>query len=180
MAQMIDDLLEFLRLGRTPLVRRPVITSELVQDVLRKLGPEYEAREVEFLVGDLPSCQADPALLRQIYENLLSNALKFTRQREKARVEVGSKRRHGEVIYYVRDNGVGIDMLYADKLFGVFERLHGAGEYEGTGMGLAIVRRIVQRHGGRVWVDAEEGEGATFYFSLTHSGALVRSSPESR
>ncbi|MBN1148910.1 MAG: PAS domain S-box protein [Anaerolineales bacterium] len=167
MGQMIAELLEFLRLNRIPIIKRSISTAELVQNVLDKLSSEYDADKVEILIGDLPVCQADPALLRQVYDNLLSNALKFTRGRDAARIEVGCDHEPGETVYYVRDNGVGFDMRYADKLFGVFERLHGAGEYAGTGMGLAIVQRIVQRHGGRVWAEAEPGKGAAFYFTLT-------------
>ncbi|RPH59602.1 MAG: GHKL domain-containing protein, partial [Chloroflexi bacterium] len=116
--------------------------------------------------NDLPACQGDPHLLKQVWMNLLSNAIKFTRNCEQAHIEVGAEKRAGEIIYFVKDNGTGFDMRYVDKLFGVFQRLHRAEEYEGTGVGLAIVQRIVRRHGGRVWAQAEVGRGATFFFSL--------------
>jgi PAS domain S-box-containing protein len=166
MGQLISDLLAFSRLGRQPLHKRTVKTAQMVRQVLEELHSEQEGRQVEITLGDLLPCRADPALLKQIYSNLLSNALKFTRRRETACIEVGCQQMNGERIYYVRDNGVGFDMQYAHKLFGVFQRLHRAEEYEGTGVGLAIVQRIVHRHGGRVWAEAEVDKGATLYFTL--------------
>jgi PAS domain S-box-containing protein len=166
MSQLVDDLLAFSRLGRQELYKQSVSPAELVDQVLQDLRAEREDRSVEVVVGDLPPCQADPALLRQVYANLLSNALKFTRGRDRARIDVGSVQEGDQCIYFVRDNGVGFDMRYADRLFGVFQRLHGEQEYEGTGAGLAIVQRIVHRHGGRAWAEAELGKGATFYFVL--------------
>jgi len=174
MGHLIEDLLAFSRLSRQPLNKQMVAPAKLVREVLVDLRAEQEGRQVEFIVGDLPACQADPILLKQIFVNLLSNALKFTRQRETARIEIGcgtSKgseptQRSGKTIYFVKDNGVGFDMQYVDKLFGVFQRLHRAEEYEGTGVGLAIVQRIVHRHGGRVWAEAEVDKGAAFYFTL--------------
>jgi len=117
-------------------------------------------------IGDLPECTGDPALLKRVWVNLLSNALKYTRKREHAVIEIGSVSDKGEVAYFVRDNGTGFDMHYVDKFFGVFQRLHRAEDYEGTGVGLAIVKRIVLRHGGRVWVEAAIDRGATFYFTI--------------
>jgi len=166
MGQLIDDLLAFSRLGRRESHVQTVSPQDLVEQVLQDLRAEQADRQVEFVVGDLPPCQADRALLRQVYANLLSNALKFTRERVAARIEIGYEEAEGKGAYYVRDNGVGFDMRYANKLFGVFQRLHSAQAYEGTGVGLAIVQRIVRRHGGRVWAEAEVGEGATFYFAL--------------
>jgi len=187
MGCLVDDLLTFSRLGRQALKLQPVVPAELVRRVLEDLHGEQAGRRMEITVGDLPTCQADPALLKQVIVNLLSNALKFTRKRDPAVIEIGSTNiadcrlpisdllgespqsaiaNHKSAIYYVRDNGVGFDMQYAHKLFGVFQRLHRAAEYEGTGVGLAIVQRIVHRHGGRVWAEAEVDKGATFYFRL--------------
>ncbi len=137
-----------------------------MREIAGFLRREDEDRAIEVDIGKLRSCSADPVLLRQVFSNLLTNAFKFTRTREAARVEVGSQTVDGHTAYFVRDNGVGFDMEYADRLFSVFERLHEAGEYEGTGIGLSIVQRIVERHGGRVWAEAEVDKGATFYFTL--------------
>lgn len=179
MGRLIDDLLTLSRLGRLPLSKRAVETGNLVRAVLEDLSPQREGRQIEVSVAELPVCQGDAVLLKQVWINLLSNAFKYTRRREKAVIEVGCKREpiaaedHGgpekrtsENVYFVRDNGTGFDMRYADKLFGVFQRLHREEEYEGTGVGLAIVQRIVHRHGGRVWAEAAEDHGATFFFTL--------------
>jgi signal transduction histidine kinase len=166
MGQLISDLLAFSRLGRQPLHKHTVKTTDLIRRVLQDLQLEQQERQVEITLGDLPPCEADPALLRQVYSNLLSNALKFTQGREAARIEVGCQRVDGEQVYFVRDNGVGFDMQYAHKLFDVFQRLHSAKDYKGTGVGLAIVQRIVHRHGGRVWAEAEVNKGTTLYFTL--------------
>jgi PAS domain S-box-containing protein len=167
MGHLIDDLLAFSRLGRQSLNKHMIPTDDLVRQALQSLSGEQEGRRVEVSIGDLPPCQGDPALLRQVWINLLSNALKFTRGREVARIEVGSLSQEGGAqVYFVKDNGVGFDMRYADKLFGVFERLHSEREFEGTGAGLAIVQRIIHRHGGRVWAEAEVDKGATFYFTI--------------
>jgi PAS domain S-box-containing protein len=166
MGQLIDDLLEFARLGRQPLTRRPVDVGQLARHAYDGLVPQCQGRRIELSLGELPACDADPALLRQVWVNLLGNAVKYTRQRETAVIEVGHELNGGVVEYYVRDNGAGFDMRYAHKLFGVFERLHRADEFEGTGVGLAIVQRIVQRHGGRVRAHGEPGRGASFHFTL--------------
>ncbi len=166
MGQLIDDLLAFSRLGRQALQVQPVEPADLARQTLAELQEEQAGQRVEISIGELPPCQADPVLLKQVFVNLLGNALKFSRGREVARIEVGYQEVDGETVYFVRDNGVGFDMAYADKLFGVFQRLHGADEYEGTGVGLAIVQRIIHRHGGRVWAEAEVDKGATFYFTL--------------
>jgi PAS domain S-box-containing protein len=168
MSHLIDDLLAFARLSRQAIKKQPVATTALVHQVLTDLNEEQKGRHIEILIEDLPDCHADPVLLKQVFVNLLSNALKFTRRQEVARIKIGYQPGDpsGEQIYFVRDNGVGFNMQYADKLFGVFQRLHPAEEYEGTGVGLAIVRRIIHRHGGRVWAEGEVNKGATFYFTL--------------
>ena len=169
MGQLIDDLLAFSRLGRQPLRTERVQMNALVQGALEELRADVDGRAIDVVVGELGAADADPALLRQALTNLLGNAIKFTRGRSPAVVEVGRRSAEGPgrgPVYYVRDNGAGFDMRYAGKLFGVFERLHRADEYEGTGVGLAIVQRVVERHGGRVWADAKPDAGATFYFTL--------------
>ncbi len=169
MGRLIDDLLRFSRLNRSSLVKQPTDPAALVRDCLAELQTEQDGRNMEITISDLPACQADQVLLRQVWFNLLSNALKFTRGRSPARIVIGSRRDNGETVYFVRDNGVGFDMRYADKLFGVFQRLHRAEEFEGTGIGLALVQRIVHRHGGRIWADARVNEGATISFTLGRS-----------
>ncbi len=166
MGRLIDDLLSFSRLGRQQLKTHPIAVAEIVREALKDLVHEQATGHLQISVKDLPSCQADPSLLRQVFVNLLSNAIKFTRQRTGAQIEVGCLTNNGVSVYFVKDNGVGFDMKYSDKLFGVFQRLHRAEDYEGTGVGLAIVQRIVHRHGGRVWADAQVDKGATFYFTL--------------
>jgi len=166
MGTLIDDLLSFSRLASQPLERRTVQTAELVRQVESDLSATQNGRTIEFANEVLPAVQADPALLRQVFANLLGNAMKYSRDRERPLVTVGSERRDSELVFVVRDNGVGFDMRYAEKLFQVFQRLHRTEDYEGTGVGLAIVQRIVVRHGGRVWAEAKPDEGATFYFTL--------------
>ncbi len=168
MGQLIDDLLAFSRLGRTPLEKRNVAAVEVVERALEQLRPLMEDRAVELTVGDLPMCTCSPSLLEQVFVNLIGNALKYSRGREPARIDVSARVDpvSNETVFAVRDNGVGFDMQYAEKLFGVFQRLHRAEDYEGTGVGLAIVQRIVHRHGGRIWAQAEPEKGATFYFTL--------------
>jgi light-regulated signal transduction histidine kinase (bacteriophytochrome) len=166
MGQLIDDLLTFSRLSRQPLKLQRVVCADLVRQVLAELLHEHEGRRVDIAIGDLPVCQADPSLLKQVFVNLLANALKFTRSRDVAVITVGCRENGGERVYFVQDNGAGFDMQYVDKLFGVFQRLHRADEYEGTGVGLAIVQRILHRHGGRIWAEATVNQGATFYFTL--------------
>ncbi len=166
MGQLIDDLLGFSHLGRQPLSRQPVKISGLVHDVVEELRKEQGERQVEADVGDLPDCVGDPSLIKQALVNLLSNAFKYTRQKEKAIIEIGCQQPKGETVYFVRDNGAGFDMEYAGKLFGVFQRLHSSDQYEGTGVGLSIVQRVIQRHGGRIWAESEVDKGATFYFTL--------------
>ena len=171
MGELIDDLLAFARLSRQELNRRQVDTGQLVRGVLADLGSPWPGRLVQLRVGALPSCVADPALLKQVWVNLLSNALKYTRRREQAEIEIGCARAGGPDVFFVRDNGAGFDPRYAGKLFGVFQRMHRLEDYEGTGVGLAIVQRIVHRHGGRVWAEAQVDRGATFYFTLEADAA---------
>jgi signal transduction histidine kinase len=166
MGELIDDLLTFSRLSRQSLTLRTVQTEALVNGVLADLKAQMAGRTISVTVAALPPCESDPALLKQVWVNLLSNAVKYTSKREHATIEAGCTEQEGENVYFVRDNGTGFDMQYYDKLFGVFQRLHRADEYEGTGVGLAIVQRIVHRHGGRVWAEAAVGVGATFFFTL--------------
>jgi light-regulated signal transduction histidine kinase (bacteriophytochrome) len=167
MNQLIDDLLRFARLSRQPLNKRSVDVADLVREVLRELESENSGRVVELLVGDLPDAVADRALLKQVFTNLLSNAFKFTRRREHAVIEVGSRLEKDRTVYFVRDNGAGFDMRYAEKLFGVFQRMHNEEHFEGTGVGLSLAHRIVQRHGARIWAEAAVDKGATFSFTLS-------------
>jgi signal transduction histidine kinase len=175
MGRLIDDLLAFSRLGREPLRTRPVQLDNLVQQIVDETRPTHNGRTIDFVVGNLGIAEADPALLKQALANLLSNAIKFTRDKDPAVVEVGCRNAGNPPVYYVKDNGAGFDMKYYDKLFGVFQRLHSTAEYPGTGVGLAIVQRVVNRHGGRVWAESKPGEGATFYFTLQHDarGAAI-------
>ncbi|HET7831945.1 MAG TPA: PAS domain S-box protein [Gallionella sp.] len=166
MGRLIDDLLAFSRIGRTPLTLSEVDMEGMVSAVLEELRPATGDRQLTIEVGKLPPARGELALLRQVWINLLSNAIKFTRSKSMAHIEVGGRTEGREQIYYVRDNGSGFDMRYIDKIFEVFQRLHGAEEFEGTGVGLAIVKRIVTRHGGRVWAEGKLDEGATFYFAL--------------
>lgn len=166
MGVLIDDLLAFSRLSRMPLNKQPILMRQLVAAVWNELAAEREGREVVFHLEALPDCHGDPVLLRQVWINLLSNALKYSRRREKTEISVGCVHAGGRDAFFVRDNGAGFDMRYAHKLFGVFQRLHRAEEYAGTGVGLAIVQRIVHRHGGRVWAEAVLDKGATFHFTL--------------
>jgi light-regulated signal transduction histidine kinase (bacteriophytochrome) len=163
MGQLIDDLLAFSRLGRQDPVKREVDMAALAREVIDELA-RGARKGIE--LAELPPAQADRALFKQVWANLIGNALKYSGKRADARIEVGGRRDAAENVYWVRDNGVGFDMRYVDKLFGVFQRLHGADEFPGTGVGLAIVQRVVARHGGRVWAEGRPGEGACFYFSL--------------
>ncbi len=166
MESLIDDLLSFSRTGRGELTCSDVDMEKLAREVFEELSPAIAGGHVALDIDPLPRIRGDSAMLRQVFVNLLSNAIKYSRVKENARIKVGGSLDGDEAVYYVRDNGVGFDMRYADKLFGVFQRLHRASEFEGTGIGLAIVKRIVTRHGGRVWAEGEVNDGATFYFAL--------------
>jgi PAS domain S-box-containing protein len=170
MGHLIDDLLAFARLSRQPLVAQRFSTNALVEQVLREVRKQHEGRSVTVTLGDLPELEGDPGLLKQVFVNLIDNAFKYTRLNPKAHVEIGSREIDAERVFSVRDDGVGFDTQYAGKLFGVFQRLHRAEDFEGTGVGLAIVQRIIQRHGGRVWADAMVDRGATFFFTIGGAG----------
>jgi PAS domain S-box-containing protein len=171
MGVLIDDLLQFSRTGRAEMQIGDVDLDQALNEVLESLRSDTAERDIEWSIGPLPHVVGDHALLRQVWANLLGNAVKYTRGRTPARIEVGVLSGGGDAaaaedVFFVRDNGVGFDMAYADKLFGVFQRLHSADQFEGTGIGLANVRRIISRLGGRVWPEAELNQGATFFFSL--------------
>ena len=166
MGRLIEDLLRFSHLSRQPLVKQSVDVTHLARQVLGELCAEEPDRDVAIVVNDLPSAFADPTLLKQVFVNLEANALKFTRHSDQPVIEINGWRDDDECLYRIRDNGAGFDMRYADHLFGIFQRLHGADEFEGTGIGLSIVQRVIERHGGRIWAEAEVGKGATFTFSL--------------
>jgi signal transduction histidine kinase/CheY-like chemotaxis protein len=171
MNQLIDDLLRFARFSRQPLQMRPVQMNGLVRRVMGNFEDQLCGRSVQLQVAELPDCVGDGSLLEQVFSNLLSNALKFTAARPHSHIEIGTSRGPAEQIYFIKDNGVGFDMKYADRLFGVFQRLHSQSEFKGTGIGLSIVHRIVRRHGGRTWAESVPQEGATFYFSLPQAAA---------
>ena len=164
MSELVEGLLQLARIGRHSAELRRCPVRSIVEEARAEL--DTGQREVEWVVGALPEVEADPTLLRQVFANLLSNAVKFTRGRSPAVIEIGARESQGVAMIYVRDNGAGFDGRYAAKLFGVFQRLHRADEFEGTGIGLATVQRIVQKHGGRIWAEGEPGRGASFYFTL--------------
>jgi light-regulated signal transduction histidine kinase (bacteriophytochrome) len=167
MDSLIDDLLAFSRISRAETQKQTINLEQLVKSVVAEIAPDTQHRSIAWRIGHLPNCDGDPAMLRLVLANLLSNAVKFTRMRERAEIEIGSLNRDpDEVVVFVKDNGVGFDMKYKDKLFGVFQRLHSQEAFEGTGIGLATVQRIVHRHGGRVWAEGSVDSGATFYVAL--------------
>jgi PAS domain S-box-containing protein len=166
MSRLVNDLLNLAHVGRQEMKKERTPLNALVEEVIAEMRRETEGRDIEWRVADLPSINGDPGLLKQVFANLLSNAVKYTRPRPKAVIEIGMRAMNDETVLFIRDNGVGFNMKYADKLFGVFQRLHRAEEFEGTGVGLAIVERVIKRHGGHIWAESELGKGATFYFSL--------------
>jgi light-regulated signal transduction histidine kinase (bacteriophytochrome) len=169
MGLLIDDLLTFSRIGRAEMSEELVLFDVLIAEVREELASEIGAREIEWKIGALPPVRGDRSLLRQVIANLVGNAVKFTRQQPKAVIEIGAsvgRAGAGSVTFFVRDNGAGFNPRFIDKLFGVFQRLHNSREFEGTGIGLANVKRIVQRHGGRVWAEGAVNNGAVFYFTL--------------
>ncbi len=169
MAQLIDDLLNLARIGRRELARQVTGLDSILKEVLADLQNETAQREIEWKIEQLPFVECDPSLMKQVFSNLLANACKYTRPRKPAVIEVGQTKQNGNMVIFIRDNGVGFSMKYADKLFGVFQRLHRAEDFEGTGVGLATVQRIIHKHGGRIWAEAELDKGATFYFTLSTS-----------
>jgi light-regulated signal transduction histidine kinase (bacteriophytochrome) len=166
MGQLVDELLNLARVGRHALHLQATRLNSVIEEVVSLLQPEAEGRAVTWKIAKLPPAQCDPVLIKQVFQNLIANALKFTRTRERAIIEISQRQENGEMVIAVSDNGVGFNMKYKDKLFGVFQRLHRAEDFEGTGIGLATVQRIVRKHGGRIWADAEPDKGATFCFTL--------------
>jgi light-regulated signal transduction histidine kinase (bacteriophytochrome) len=166
MGRLVDDLLNLAQLGRQEMHTRPTPLAALVNDALQELRADVGDRVIRWMIGELPTVECDPGLMQIVLTNLLSNAIKYTRPREVATIEVGSTASDGWDTVFVRDNGVGFNMKYADKLFGVFQRLHRADQFEGSGVGLATVQRIIHKHGGEIWVEAEVDQGATFCFTL--------------
>jgi signal transduction histidine kinase len=166
MGLLVDELLNLARVGRHSLELQVTGLNSVIAEVVSMLQPETEGRVVTWKIAELPTVECDPILIKQVFQNLLANALKFTRTRERALIEISSRRENGQIVILVRDNGVGFNMKYSDKLFGVFQRLHRAEDFEGTGIGLATVHRIIHKHGGRVWAEAELNSGAAFFFTL--------------
>jgi light-regulated signal transduction histidine kinase (bacteriophytochrome) len=171
MGVLIDDLLQFSRTTRAEMKREKVDMNQLLREAMHEMQMSYADRSIEWAIDDLPWVEGDGSLLHQVWINLLDNAVKYTQTRETARIEVGAREGNGETVFTVADNGVGFDMRYADKLFGVFQRLHSHEEFEGTGIGLATAHRIITRHGGRIWAESEPGKGTTFYFTLPRARA---------
>jgi len=171
MSQLIDDLLAFSRTGRQSMQLAEIDMRELAQKVFDECAAQAPGRNIRFKLHPLPLAQGDLALLHQVWVNLISNAIKYSRPKDAAVIEIGGRTEGGELLYYVKDNGVGFDMDYVQKLFGVFQRLHSSEEFEGTGVGLALVQRIIHRHDGRVWAEGKLNEGATFFFTLPRSVA---------
>ena len=173
MGNLVDDLLAFSRIGRAETQRTTIKLEPLVREVLGEIAPDTRGRNINWRIGTLPICYGDPSLLRLVFSNLVSNAVKFTRTRPQGEIEIGSlNHTPDEAVVFVKDNGVGFDMKYKDKLFGVFQRLHSQEAFEGTGIGLATVQRIVHRHGGRVWAEASVDNGATFFVELPKPGKV--------
>jgi light-regulated signal transduction histidine kinase (bacteriophytochrome) len=177
MGTLVDDLLNLARVSRSELRTQVSRLNSIVQEVRTELAPECGSRQVEWRIGTLPFLECDPSLMKQVFQNLLSNALKFTRPRERAVITIGQLQTSRANTVFVLDNGVGFSMKYADKLFGVFQRLHRAEDFEGTGVGLATVQRIIRKHGGTIWAEAELDKGATFYFTVG-AGSIESAQPQ--
>jgi signal transduction histidine kinase len=174
LSRLVDDLLSYTALRSMPMQPRSVAAAEIIQEVVEELRPSLAERNVVWEIGDMPTVSADPTMFVRLWRVLLENAVKFTRSRAEARIAITAEKRDGEWIFEIRDNGVGFDQEYADKLFEVFERLHHSREFEGVGMGLAVARRLVERHGGRIWARGQLDAGATFGFSLPVEGVKAR------
>jgi light-regulated signal transduction histidine kinase (bacteriophytochrome) len=174
MGLLVDELLNLARVGRHALRLQDTQLNPIIEEVVCLFQPETVGRAVTWKIEQLPPAQCDPVLIKQVFQNLIANALKFSRTRERTVIEITQRTENGELVIAVRDNGVGFNMKYTDKLFGVFQRLHRAEDFEGTGIGLATVKRIVHRHGGRVWAESELDKGATFFFTM----AVAKSSPK--
>ncbi|MCL5024399.1 MAG: response regulator [Nitrospirae bacterium] len=173
MSRLIDDILAFSRAGRKEILMSVIDAGAMLNTLIGEMAPSYSGRTVRFELKELPPLVGDAATVQQVFFNLIANAIKFTRPREVALIEIGGEVKRNEVVYHVRDNGVGFPHEYSDKLFGVFQRLHSSGEFEGTGIGLAIVKRVINKLGGRVWAESRVNEGATFYFSLPRAAGLA-------
>ena len=167
MGSLVDDLLEFSRMGRTQLAKTQVNMQDVVAEVVSEIKTNDPSGKAEIKVSGLQKITCDPILMKQVWINLVSNAVKYSRKKDHPVIEIGSTGINGSQVFFIKDNGAGFDMQYADKLFAVFQRLHKVAEYEGTGVGLALVHRIVTKHGGKIWADAKMNEGATFYFTLS-------------
>jgi signal transduction histidine kinase len=178
MGRLVDDLLSLSKIGRQQLSLQKTPLDSILRQVVEDFAPECSGREVEWRIGALSSADCDPALMKQVFANLVSNALKYTRKREHAVIQVGQTKQNHERVIFVRDNGVGFDMQYVGKLFGVFQRLHKARDFEGTGVGLAIVQRIIRKHGGRIWAEAKLDQGATFFFTIGSPENKTSKEPE--
>jgi PAS domain S-box-containing protein len=166
MGHLVDDLLDLARIGRKELVRKAVKLDHVLREAMADLPPEANDRKIDWQIEPLPAVECDSGLVKIVFTNLLSNAVKFTRSRQQASIQIGAVTKNGILTFFVRDNGVGFDPKYADKLFGVFQRLHNQQEFEGTGVGLATVQRIVHRHGGTIWAESQPDHGTTFFFTL--------------
>ena len=173
MGRMIDGLLTLSRVGRAGLERRPVDMAGLVEKARSQLGPDVARPTLRWEIGALPAASGDPELLQLVWTNLLSNALRYSSRQAEPRIEVGTQTADEKLVFFVSDNGVGFDMRYSQKLFNVFQRLHRQDEFEGIGIGLALVRRVIERHGGRVWAESKLNEGATFYFCIGEEREVV-------
>jgi two-component system sensor histidine kinase/response regulator len=171
MGILIDDLLAFSRLGRKEVQRSRVDVQGMVENIMTEISHTAKVK-AKIKIRELPAAEADPGLLQQVWVNLISNAIKYSGKKEMPEIEIGFTHTDRDPVYFIKDNGSGFDMKYADKLFGVFQRLHNPNEFEGTGVGLAIVHRIITKHGGRIWADAKKNEGAAFYFSLPAKTAI--------